>query len=132
MNRTFQNHPLPFPAREWRGYVVRVVDGDTVWAEIDRGWDDGSVRSLRVKGYDAPEIFHPTSPEERRRGLEAKAALEALVLDQPVRLTTERLSFERYVGRLEVWREGAWLDVAAEMIRQGFTKTAAETKGAER
>ena len=58
-------------ARDW--YVLRVIDGDTFVAE-----GPGAVRvRMRLRNFDAPELDEPGGPE-------AKAALEARLLDKRV------------------------------------------------
>lgn len=54
--------------------VVRVFDGDTVWAQAATG---GRWRKLRLDGIDAPEIC-------QRAGVAARDALAARVLDRSV------------------------------------------------
>ena len=53
--------------------IVRVVDGDTIDLEIDLGWEIRFVERVRLLGIDTPEI----RGEERPRGLQAKAVVEA-------------------------------------------------------
>ena len=64
--------PSPAP-REIEGVVTRVFDGDTVLVVVPSG---DSV-TVRLNGVDAPEICQP-------HGVEARRALEEMVLNQPV------------------------------------------------
>lgn len=53
--------------------LVRVVDGDTIHAELDLGFHIRMVRSVRLVGVDAPEMFGAKATPE---GKEAKAFVE--------------------------------------------------------
>lgn len=57
---------------EYRATVLRVVDGDTVHADVDLGFDAHQLMTLRLAGINAPE--HGT-PE----GEAATAALKELI-----------------------------------------------------
>jgi micrococcal nuclease len=41
---------------EYRALITRVVDGDTVWAEVDLGCDVRIKLTLRLAGINAPEL----------------------------------------------------------------------------
>ena len=51
--------------------VTRVVDGDTVDAEIDLGFDIVLSKRIRLHGIDAPET-RTRDKEEKKKGLAAK------------------------------------------------------------
>lgn len=55
-------------------HEIEVIDADTVRVRVIKEID---IRLMPDEGrYDAPEIFHHKSPEEKQRGLEAKEYLE--------------------------------------------------------
>jgi micrococcal nuclease len=60
---------------EYRARIVRVIDGDTVEAEIDLGFHVRFTVTLRLAGINAPE----TKGTERPRGLAATRYLERLL-----------------------------------------------------
>lgn len=60
---------------EYRARITRVIDGDTVEAEIDLGFHVSLTVTLRLAGINAPE----TRGTERPRGLAATRYLEALL-----------------------------------------------------
>lgn len=62
---------------EYRARITRVIDGDTVEAEIDLGFHVTLSVTLRLDGINAPE----TRGAERPRGLAATRYLEALLDD---------------------------------------------------
>lgn len=78
-----------------------VYDGDTVWAMIDRGWDDHSRRSVRLSGIDAPEVRGAERPE----GLVSKdRLLELLPVGRKVHLYTrkDQGKYGRYIADVYV------------------------------
>ena len=62
---------------EYRARVTRVIDGDTVKAEIDLGFHVTFTATLRLTGINAPE----TCGTERPQGLAATRYLESLLDD---------------------------------------------------
>lgn len=62
---------------EYRGRIKRVIDGDTVEAEIDLGFHVTFTVTLRLAGINAPE----TKGTERPRGLAATQYLDSLITD---------------------------------------------------
>lgn len=91
--------PFTFPAR-----VLRVIDGDTIDVELDRGWGDTSKRRLRLLGVDAPEVHGASKPA----GLVATAYTADWLRDTaekewPYRILSVSLDdFGRILGHL--WR----------------------------
>ena len=58
--------------------VVKVVDGDTIDAEIDLGFDIKVKKRIRFAGINAPES-RTKDLEEKARGLAAKDRVKALL-----------------------------------------------------
>lgn len=87
---------------QYKAQVIRVVDGDTVWLEVDLGFDVRRRDSFRLVGINAPEM----------RTAEGVAAREWLVAqlagaEAPGRLTIatnkdKREKFGRYLATLWV------------------------------
>ncbi len=70
---------------EYRARIVRVYDGDTVYADIDLGFKHTMHEvSLRLFGINTPEL----TGDERESGLVSKAALSRMVLDKMVTIRT--------------------------------------------
>ena len=81
--------------------VTRVVDGDTLWAEIaEPGHRLASREKVRLVGIDCPER------DQTPRGPQATARLSALVLGTSVQLEVALQSRDQY-GRLlgSIWRD---------------------------
>lgn len=48
--------------------LVRVVDGDTYYIEVDVGFKMKTEQSFRLRGVDTPETYRPKSEEELKKG----------------------------------------------------------------
>jgi micrococcal nuclease len=97
---------------EYRCTVTRVVDGDTVHADVDLGCDVHLGLTLRLAGIDTPEL--PTV-----EGIAAKERLSELLAEGPVILKTikdRREKYGRYLAILEV----AGVSVADRLVLEGF------------
>jgi micrococcal nuclease len=82
------------PAYRYRARIVNVVDGDTVDAVIDVGFDITVTKRLRLLGIDTPERGQAGYQE-------AREALAAEVLNQEVTIVTEKSdSFGRYLASI--------------------------------
>lgn len=106
----------PYAARP--ATVVRVIDGDTAILRIDLDYDVSTLQSIRLEGYNAPELHGP-NPE---LAAAARARLGALLAGRPVwvRRSGPR-SFSRYVGRV-YYRDdaGRAVDVGDQLRREGY------------
>ena len=111
----------------YRAVVTDVVDGDTVWVEIDHGFYTTTRRKLRFRGIDAPELW-------TKAGEIAKSFVKEIVdaVDFMVVHTRRPDKYGRYLADLyygigvedatAVAREGRYLN--GEMVRRGFATTA--------
>lgn len=60
---------------EYRATILRVVDGDTVEAQVDLGFNVFVVQTFRLYGINAPE----TKGESRLQGIESRKYLSSLI-----------------------------------------------------
>ena len=81
---------------EYRARITRVIDGDTVEAEIDLGFHVTFTATLRLTGINAPE----TRGTERPQGLASTRYLESL-LDE---LTGENREAVENSPHLEIFK----------------------------
>jgi micrococcal nuclease len=106
------------PARDLRGRVVRVTDGDTIRVALT-----GRVERVRYIGIDTPEEVRPDTPVQcyARR---AAAENARLVAREQVRLVLDVEHRDRF-GRLlaYVYRASDGLFVNAALARGGFART---------
>jgi endonuclease YncB( thermonuclease family) len=105
--------PGPYAAR-----AVRVVDGDTLIAEV-QVYPQVIIRtSVRLRGIDTPESRRPKCEAERRLGLKAKRFVKKVVpiSDSFLKMRLKRLKLGKYAGRVladvEIKRGKEWIDLA--------------------
>ena len=98
--------------------LVKVVDGDTVDAIIDLGFNIHVTKRIRLYGIDAPES-RTRDKEEKVRGLAAKARLKEL-LDKKQKMYIESFGEGKF-GRLlaKIFVGEAQVDVIDLMIAEG-------------
>ncbi len=66
---------------EYNAKLLRVVDGDTIDAMVDLGFDTWKKIRVRFYGINAPES-RTRDLEEKKRGLAAKARVKELLAEQ--------------------------------------------------
>lgn len=98
--------------------LVRVVDGDTVEALVDLGFDTWTKRFIDFSDLDAPEIM-TKDEQEKIRGFAAKIALEELMTPIFYVISEEYDSFGRSTA---VIVNDNGVDVGKEMVKLGFCK----------
>lgn len=121
----FKQHPEPFQTGAYRGVVKHVTDGDTLDVFIDLGFLQYAYLTVRLRKIDTPEIFRPGNEEERRRGQEAKAFVEQLLLDKPVMVVPykDATSFGRFVADIIYFGPGGvWWDLGDAIREAGLEK----------
>lgn len=96
--------------------IVRVIDGDTVEAEIA-----GELDKIRLLRINTPEMTD-TRPEVLAMAKAAKAALERLVLGQRVRLELDKVKRDKYRRLLAhlYLTDGTWIN--REMVLLGYAQ----------
>jgi micrococcal nuclease len=100
--------------------VIRVVDGDTIYAEIDLGFHVKIVEMFRFSKIDTPEIYRPRNKSELKHGQEAKIFLENLILDKDIVLVSKK------TGKYGRWIADIYLETGENvqdlLIENGFEK----------
>lgn len=99
--------------------VVRVIDGDTIVADLDQGWSTWRVNQrIRLLGCDCPEMNTPA-------GKEAKRFVEICLTDDngdwlPITVTSHSLdSFGRVLGSVRWPFAGGIVDLTDHLISNG-------------
>ena len=92
---------------EYKVKITRVVDGDTVDAEVDLGFDTFIKDRIRLMGIDTPES-RTRNKKEKALGLAAKAYLKELLKKNKgnIRLRTSKEGkgkFGRILGTLLIY-----------------------------
>ena len=106
---------------KYRGYVKRVVDGDTVDAVLDLGFGMTTNQRLRIDGFDAPESWRPRNEAEKAHGLKAKArASELLMNKELIFVTSKDMGIYGRYGASIFLPDGT--NFTQIMIQEGFEK----------
>jgi micrococcal nuclease len=86
----------------YNAFITNVVDGDTVDAEIDLGFNIKWSNRLRLNGIDTPEL-HSSCQQIRKQAVMAKEYLASLVLNQNVTIQSfGQEKFGRYLADIYV------------------------------
>jgi micrococcal nuclease len=102
--------------------VIKVVDGDTIDADIDLGFDISLTKRVRLSGVDTPES-RTTDLKEKKLGLESKEWLKhKLEFAKDVLIKTElpdsTEKYGRILGNLYINNEA--LSLNQQMIDEGY------------
>ena len=102
--------------------VGRVVDGDTIDADIDLGFDISLTKRIRLAGIDTPES-RTRDLDEKKLGLDAKEWLKHQLKDSfdTVIRTEKPDSTEKY-GRIigHLYINGEEVSLNNQMIAEGY------------
>jgi len=106
---------------------IRIIDGDTIEADVDLGFRIRQRQIIRLAGIDAPEL-RAKDPEERRRSRSAKIALERMLLVwQPAEILMHSIGLDKYGRSLAViWASdgSSWDEINAMLVEQGHAAPA--------
>ena len=102
--------------------VLKVVDGDTIDASIDLGFDISLEKRIRFAGIDTPES-RTTNLKEKSMGLESKEWLKK-VLDgaKDILIKTEKPDSTEKYGRIigHLFINGQETSLNNQMIEEGY------------
>jgi endonuclease YncB( thermonuclease family) len=101
-----------------------VIDGDTLWVEVDCCFEVWTKQKLRLRGIDCPELGTPV-------GLQAKAFVEEALAGSRVVICTSRADkYDRYLADIfygpateeapAILKEGVYLN--RQLLRQGLAQ----------
>ena len=103
---------------EYRAFVRKVYDGDTVTVDIDLGFDvilkDQKIRLTKIN---APEV----RGEQRPEGLKSRDALRDKIGNKWIRIKTQKDK----KGKYGLWLGELWLDdecVNDWLLKEGYAK----------
>lgn len=102
--------------------VLKVVDGDTIDADIDLGFDISLTKRIRLAGIDTPES-RTTDVKEKALGLEVKTWLkERLMFAKDILIKTELPDSTEKYGRIigHLYVNGEEVSINNQMISDGY------------
>jgi micrococcal nuclease len=102
--------------------VTKIVDGDTIDAELDLGFNISYTQRVRLAGIDTPES-RTRDLAEKALGLESKKKLGELIANaKVVVIRTEKPNSSEKYGRILGWLylDGAEMSVNEALIASGY------------
>ena len=102
--------------------IHKVVDGDTIDADIDLGFDISLTKRIRLAGIDTPES-RTTDAAEKKLGLEVKEWLkERLKFAKDILIKTELPDSTEKYGRIigHLYVNGETTSINNQMIAEGY------------
>jgi len=106
---------------QYKAKVIRVVDADTVDAQVDTGFGITMTQRFRINNFDAPEIYRPRNEEEKLHGQKATARAIELLIGKDILLKSTKVA--GIYGRFgaDIWLENGdnFIEV---MINEGYSK----------
>lgn len=103
--------------------VLRIVDGDTLVANVDLWPGLKGEYHVRVRGIQAPEIRgNKDCPAVKTWGEEAKRMVEKLY-DVGGRIRLENIAldaFGRALADVSRWRSDRWMDLKSELLQRNL------------
>jgi|TARA_Y100000592_G_C5257969_1_gene215914 micrococcal nuclease len=105
----------------YKAKLDRIIDGDTVDAHIDLGFDITIHKRIRLAGIDTPES-RTRDLEEKAKGLAAKARLEELLEEKNFVLESKEVGkYGRVLGTLHTYPEGNLpVNVNETLVKEGY------------
>ena len=102
--------------------ITKVVDGDTIDANIDLGFDISLTKRIRLAGIDSPES-RTTNLKEKALGLETKEWLKKTLEDaKDILIKTEKPDSTEKYGRIigHLFINGQDTSLNNQMIDEGY------------
>lgn len=106
---------------QYKGKINRVVDADTVDAQLDLGFGITMTQRFRIQNYDAPETWKPRNEAEKQHGKEATARAIELLMEKDILFQSSKVPgiYGRYGAT--IWLEDG-RNFGEVMISEGFAK----------
>ena len=105
----------------YKAKLDRIIDGDTVDANIDLGFDISVHKRIRLAGIDSPES-RTRDLEEKEKGLASKARLEELLKSGEFTLESKEVGkYGRVLGVLLVDDvNNNFINVNQTLVEEGY------------
>lgn len=101
----------------YKAKCIRVIDGDTIVAEVDLGFNTFKKVKVRLEGIDAPEV-RTRDLEEKQRGIASKEYLEdVFATSKDFTLVSKKVDkYGRCLGTIHVGE----ININEEMLEKGL------------
>lgn len=101
----------------YKAKCLRVIDGDTIVAEVDLGFNIYTKVNIRLEGIDAPEV-RTRDLEEKKKGIASKEYLEDIFsLNKSFLLESKKVDkYGRCLGTIYIGD----VNINEEMIEEGL------------
>ena len=105
----------------YKARLDRVIDGDTIDANIDLGFDITVHKRIRLAGIDSPES-RTRDLEEKKRGLASKDKLIELLDKGSLVLESKEVGkYGRVLGVLHVYPDGDLpININDTLVKEGY------------
>jgi micrococcal nuclease len=105
----------------YKAKCTRVVDGDTIDADIDLGFDITIHKRIRLAGIDSPES-RTRDLEEKKRGLASKDRLIELIDKGDLILESREVGkYGRVLGTLHIQQEDSEpININDTLVKEGY------------
>jgi endonuclease YncB( thermonuclease family) len=87
---------IPMNPYFYRIELKKVLDGDTIDAAFDLGFNITNVVRVRCMGYDAPETWRPSSEKELEAGIKVKEFFAKTLADHAGHLYCQSTNIDLY------------------------------------
>tara|TARA_R110000851_G_scaffold252527_1_gene405035 strand:+ start:2450 stop:2803 length:354 start_codon:yes stop_codon:yes gene_type:complete len=106
---------------EYKAKCTKIVDGDTIDASIDLGFDVTVHKRIRLAGINAPES-RTRDLEEKKLGLAAKSRLTELLGDGDFVLESKEVGkYGRVLGTLHKYNDGELgVNLNETLVKEGY------------
>lgn len=109
---------------EYQAEVIRVVDGDTVWLDVDLGCDTHIRMSVRLIGINAPEMGNLDGVKSKRWLTERLSICADTLVLRTYKDRKEK--YGRYLGELwdslDATQDPARKSINDQMVEAGFAE----------
>lgn len=112
---------------EYKGKIIRVVDGDTADILIELGFGVSKTERFRIiaanhEYFDTPETWRPKTENERSHGEEANKRATELLENKTIILHSVKKGKYRYLAEIKIEVDDNIIDYGDLMIKEGFQK----------
>jgi len=114
----------------FKAEAIKITDGDTIIATIDKGHGEYHKRKIRVyqeEGlyFDTPEVklYRGVTEAHKEHGLEAKARAEEILMGKELIIKTHKSGPFRWLGEIFYKdTDNIWKSYVDTMVEEGFQK----------